>query len=230
MMPKFKAWDKSKIKTRQGTSGIYKQNGYVYAKAPYHPFCNSRGYVREHRLVYENSIGRYLTRDEIIHHIDVNRSNNELSNLELTTYKEHYIKEHFIGRKEDGTFMNNEPIFDDVKYRLYDREKQTTEIYTLRKLIYTYYNRAKFEYRGVNTGLFDTNGVEIFEGDIIEHLDFNSNEITKSEVRILKGCFYLVISVDGFKYDVPMMDLKDDECILEIKGNIHENPELLEDV
>ena len=73
-------------------------------------------------------------------------------------------------------------------------------------------------------------GREIFEGDIVEHLDFNSNEISKSEVRILKGCLYLVISVDGFKYDVPMMDLKDNECILEIKGNVHENPELLEDV
>ena len=73
-------------------------------------------------------------------------------------------------------------------------------------------------------------GREIFEGDIVEHLDFNSNEISKSEVRILKGCFYLVISVDGFKYDVPMMDLKDDEYILEIKGSVHENPELLEDV
>ena len=81
-----------------------------------------------------------------------------------------------------------------------------------------------------STGLHDNNGIEIFEGDIVEHFDFNSNEISKTEVRILKGCFYLVISVDGFKYDVPMMDLKDDECILEIKGNVHENPELLEDV
>ena len=81
-----------------------------------------------------------------------------------------------------------------------------------------------------STGLRDDQGVEIFEGDIVEHLDFNSNEISKSEVRILKGCFYLVISVDGFKYDVPMMDLKDDECILQIKGNVHENHELLEDV
>ena len=81
-----------------------------------------------------------------------------------------------------------------------------------------------------STGLYDNNGVEIFEGDIVEHLDFNSNEITKSEVRILKGCFYLVISVDSFKYDVPMMDLKGDECILQIKGNVHENHELLEDV
>ncbi len=79
-----------------------------------------------------------------------------------------------------------------------------------------------------STGVYDKHGVEIFEGDVVEHLDFNSNEISKSEVRILKGCFYLVISVDGFKYDVPMMDLKDDECILEIKGNVHENPELLE--
>ena len=78
-----------------------------------------------------------------------------------------------------------------------------------------------------STGLNDKNGVEIFDGDVVEHLDFNSNQISKSEVRALKGCFYLEISVDGFKYDVPMMDLIDNECILEIKGNIYENPELL---
>ena len=225
MTPKFMAWDKSKIKTRQGTSGIYKQNGYVYAKAPYHPFCNSRGYVREHRLVYENSIGRYLTRDEIIHHIDVNRSNNELSNLELTTYKEHYIKEHFIGRKEDGTFMNNEPIFDDVKYRLYDREKQTTKIYTLRKLIYTYYNRAKFEYRGINTGLFDTNGVEIFEGDIVKIIYDGEPFIGVVVYDLGETDFKATNNREDYGNNFQYLTVGES---IEVIGDIYQNSELLE--
>lgn len=233
-VPKFRAWDKEKIKTRQGTTGIYKQNGYVYAKAPYHPFCNSRGYVREHRLVYENSIGRYLTRDEIIHHIDGNRSNNELSNLELTTYKEHYIKEHFTGRKEDGTFMNNEPVFDDIKYRLYDREKQVTEIYTLRKLIYTSYNRAKFEYRGMSTGLRDKNGKEIYEGDILEikghPFQRHTGEMSGMPVGIdIDGRYVIEYNQENAGYVVGIWKTREVINYCTVIGNIHEYPELLEE-
>ncbi|WP_413523089.1 YopX family protein [Lactococcus raffinolactis] len=125
------------------------------------------------------------------------------------------------------------------KFRCFDKFTKTMhEVVAIdfkdRSVYYESYGLRNYWSKNVvlmqSTGLYDNNGVEIFEGDIVEHLDFNSNEISKSEVRILKGCFYLVISVDGFKYDVPMMDLKDDECILEIKGNVHENPELLEDV
>lgn len=125
------------------------------------------------------------------------------------------------------------------KFRCFDKFTKTMhEVVAIdfkdRSVYYESYGLRNYWSKNVllmqSTGLYDNNGVEIFEGDIVEHLDFNSNEITKSEVRILKGCFYLVISVDGFKYDIPMMDLKDDECILEIKGNVRENPELLEEL
>ena len=125
------------------------------------------------------------------------------------------------------------------KFRCFDKDTKTMhEVVAIDfkdwRVYYEAYGLRSYWNKNValmqSTGLHDNNGVEIFEGDIVEHLDFNSNEISKSEVRILKGCFYLVISVDGFKYDVPMMDLKDDEYILEIKGSVHENPELLEDV
>lgn len=125
------------------------------------------------------------------------------------------------------------------KFRCFDKDTKTMhEVVAIDfkdwRVYYEAYGLRSYWNKNVvlmqSTGLHDKNGVEIFDGDIVEHLDFNSNEISKSEVRILKGCFYLVISVDGFKYDVPMMDLKDNECILEIKGNIYENPELLEDV
>lgn len=63
--------------------------GYVLIHAPENPMANSRGYVREHRLVMSQHIGRYLTDDEEVHHIDENKSNNDISNLQLMTKAEH---------------------------------------------------------------------------------------------------------------------------------------------
>lgn len=39
------------------------------------------GWIHEHRLIYELFIGRKLTKEETIHHIDQCRQNNQLSNL-----------------------------------------------------------------------------------------------------------------------------------------------------
>lgn len=42
-----------------------------------------------HRVVMEQYIGRKLRRDEHVHHKDGNRSNNDISNLELMTASQH---------------------------------------------------------------------------------------------------------------------------------------------
>lgn len=57
--------------------------GYVVAQYPEHPAAYSGGYVRFHRLVMENMLGRYLKKGEIVHHIDKDKLNNSLNNLEL---------------------------------------------------------------------------------------------------------------------------------------------------
>jgi hypothetical protein len=45
----------------------------------------------QHRYVMEQHIGRELKKDEVVHHKDGNRLNNDISNLELMTAKEHGI-------------------------------------------------------------------------------------------------------------------------------------------
>lgn len=44
---------------------------------------NAQGYVREHRLVMADYIGRPLTAEEIVHHEDHDRGNNHIANLRL---------------------------------------------------------------------------------------------------------------------------------------------------
>jgi hypothetical protein len=64
-------------------------NGYRYVWFPSHPNADSRGYVLEHVKAMSDSIGRALIKDEVVHHIDRNKQNNDISNLQLMTRSEH---------------------------------------------------------------------------------------------------------------------------------------------
>ena len=69
--------------------GTAKKGDYLYAKVPDHPNRNRCNYVLMHRVVMENHLGRLLTKNEIVHHKDGNKFNNDISNLELMTNEEH---------------------------------------------------------------------------------------------------------------------------------------------
>ena len=55
--------------------------------------CHPEGYVLEHRLVMSKKIGRYLTKKEVVHHINGIRNDNRIENLLLTRSGKH-IAEH----------------------------------------------------------------------------------------------------------------------------------------
>lgn len=79
-----------------------------------------------------------------------------------------------------------------------------------------------------STGLFDENGVEIFEGDIVQFEDYyevsDSLYINKGIIEWCQGGFH-VTNRDS----VLMEDLFDGDSLdVTIIGNIYENPELLE--
>ena len=68
--------------------------GYVLIRSLDHPNRDCRGYVREHILVMEKALGRLITPSEIIHHIDEDRTNNNIGNLMLFKTKAMHIAYH----------------------------------------------------------------------------------------------------------------------------------------
>lgn len=76
-------------KSKYGGHKKTRSDGYIAVYNPQHPHANKSGYVMEHVLVMEDYIGRYLKDDEVVHHVNKNRSDNRIENLRLMTFKEH---------------------------------------------------------------------------------------------------------------------------------------------
>ena len=64
-------------------------HGYIWVKAPDHPSANSVGYVHEHRLIAEKSLGRRLKKGEVVHHFNGRKDDNRNSNLLICTNSHH---------------------------------------------------------------------------------------------------------------------------------------------
>lgn len=67
----------------------FTEQGYKLIFKPEHPNCTTSGYVREHRLVIEDYLDRYLDATEEVHHVDHDKLNNDIGNLMVLSKSEH---------------------------------------------------------------------------------------------------------------------------------------------
>lgn len=79
------------------------RSGYVRVRRVGHPLAGVDGYVYEHRLVWFEAHGA-IAPGMHVHHIDGDRANNDLANLELVSNSDHQRTHHSV----PGTLRRNQ--------------------------------------------------------------------------------------------------------------------------
>lgn len=96
------------------------KNGYVMIHCPDHPNA-SCGYVREHRLIVEKHLDRFLASSEVVHHVDGDKQNNRISNLRLYSSNAKHLKDELTGKvpnwTEDGKRRIREGVARSIRRR-----------------------------------------------------------------------------------------------------------------
>ena len=79
-----------------------------------------------------------------------------------------------------------------------------------------------------STGLYDKNGVEIFEGDIVNINHTFKNPMTGSGTLTLNKNFEVIFVNGMFTRDGSSMGIEKDLKYLTVIGDVYQHPELLE--
>ena len=91
-----------------------------------------------HRHIYQCHIGRKLERNEIVHHIDGDFRNNEISNLELMSRSDH-SRMHSIGRIMDASTKEKLKDFNRMRMLSIDANafKNQNKVSIIREMLLT---------------------------------------------------------------------------------------------
>jgi len=83
------------------------KTGYILILNRNHPFCNKAGYIREHRLVVESQLNRYLSPEEKVHHLGEKDDNRPQMLIAFVNDSAHQRFHH-----NEKNVKQNEIIFD----------------------------------------------------------------------------------------------------------------------
>lgn len=118
----------SKIKTTPDGTRTKKHPGkedsYILVKNSKHPNATTTGWVLEHRLIMEEKIGRYLKKEELVHHINMIKSDNRIENLYICSgASEHKSAHASLNSCVDALLKTGVIIFKNGKYELKQRPR-----------------------------------------------------------------------------------------------------------
>lgn len=95
----------SSIKHKASKLGLKVRNGRAKVRnhhgKPYWYIIKNRKAIMIHDIIGEKMIGRPLTKDEVVHHIDEDSLNNRKSNLQVMTRSAHMLL-HSYNRERDS--------------------------------------------------------------------------------------------------------------------------------
>lgn len=121
--------------------------GYIVSWTPDHPAANADGYVYEHRLVMEQHLGRYLTKDEVVHHINGIKSDNRIENLALISDNPRHMRQHgdehrknVITKRICSNCANNKTLIDKYGYHIWFRNPSIQGEFLCRQCYRKYYS------------------------------------------------------------------------------------------
>lgn len=84
-----------------------KVHKYIMVYNPSHPYCDCRGYMQEHRLVMEKHLGRFLTQQEVTHHMNGDIQDNRIENLRLFSCSVDHLDWHKRERQETRSLQKD---------------------------------------------------------------------------------------------------------------------------
>lgn len=92
-------FNRSGKKSNNWQGGRAKAGNYIKVFAPWHMDARVDGYVLEHRLVMERTLGRSLHQAEVVHHINGNPADNRPDNLSLLDCQSTHVTLHHAQRR-----------------------------------------------------------------------------------------------------------------------------------
>ena len=96
---------------------------YPMTRAPGHPRADITGHVPTHIILMEEELGRFLEKNELVHHCDFDKHNNTISNLLLMASRQ----EHQQLPELQARFLLHRGLYEEF-LEWYQEEKEVVQI------------------------------------------------------------------------------------------------------